>query len=446
VQLAFRHPPLAQFAARPAVVHERVSCGGRALSLPHVYHLPVESIRAAVPCGNLASRRGVSQPQNDAEGGAGSPLMAAAKTKVQAQFHAIVGSDDGEVKAAARALATELTPEGGDLACDIVDGAVQHVDEAVAKIHSAIEALLTFPFFGGEKLVWLKSASFLADDPMGRSESVIAALQRLTETLSGGVPESTRFLFSAVGVDKRRSFYKTLGKIAKVQVFDKLDASKGGWEEAAGELVVALARERGLRLSRGAEEIFVLSTGGDRRTIGNELEKLQIYLGDRREVTEEDVRLLVPQSAESVVFEIGNAIAARDLRRALDLLDQLLFQGETPIGIMYAAIIPTVRSLLLAKDLMARHRLTRPGQAFHFGKQLERLPAEAIAHLPRKKDGTVNTYSLGLAAIHADRYQVPELRAALEACLVTNVQLVTSSLKAEVALSQLLVKVIAPGR
>ncbi len=372
--------------------------------------------------------------------------MAAAKTKVQAQFYAVVGSDDGEVKATARDLATKLTPEGGDLACDIVDGAVQYVDEAVAKIHSAIEALLTFPFFGGEKLVWLKSCSFLADDQLGRSESVIDALLRLTETLNGGVPESTRFLLSAVGVDKRRSFYKTLSKLAKVEVYDKLDAGKDGWEEAAADLVGQLARERGLRLSAGASDLFVLSTGGDRRTIGSELEKLQLYLGDRREVTEEDVRLLVPQSAESVVFEIGNAIAARDLRRALDLLDQLLFQGETPIGIMYAAIIPTVRSLLLAKDLMARHRLTRPGAAFHFGKQLERLPAEATAHLPRKKDGNVNTYTLGLAAMYADRYRVAELRAALEACLETNVQLVTSSMDAEVALSQLLVKVIASGK
>jgi len=371
--------------------------------------------------------------------------MAATKTPPKTQIHAVVGSDDGEVKAAARALATKLTPEGGDMACDIVDGAVQYVDDAVAKIHSTIEALLTFPFFGGEKLVWLKSCSFLADDQMGRSESVIEALQRLTETLSGGVPETTRFLLSAVGVDKRRTFYKTLSKVAKVQVFDKLDASKSGWEESAAELVGELARERGLRLAGAASDLFVLSTGGDRRTIVNELEKLELYLGGRHDVTEEDVRLLVSQSAESVVFEIGNAIAARDLPRALDLLDQLLFQGETPVGIMYAAIIPTVRSLLLAKDLMTRHRLSRPGQAFQFGKQLERLPAEAIDHLPRKKDGTVNTYSLGLAAIYADRYRVPELRAALAACLETNIQLVTSSMDAEVALSQLLVKIIAPG-
>ena len=371
--------------------------------------------------------------------------MAAAKTKAQTQIHAILGSDDGEVKSAARDLAVRLTPEGGgDFACDTIDGAVQYADEAATRIHATIEALLTFPFFGGEKLVWLKSVNFLADDQLGRSQAVIEALEKLAETLSGGFPESTRFLLSAVGVDKRRTFYKTLTKLAKVEVFDKVDAGKSGWEEEAGALVDAMARERGLSLATEAGELFVLFTGGDRRTIGNELEKIDLYLGaDRRAVTIEDVRLLVPLSRAGIVFEIGNAIAERDLGRALGLLDQLLFQGETPIGIMYAAIIPTVRNLLVVKDLMTRHRLSKPAQPFFFGKTLDRLPADAIAHLPRKKDGGINSFALGLAAIHAHRYEVKELRLALEVCLETNIQLVSSSLEAEVALSQLLVKIIA---
>lgn len=372
--------------------------------------------------------------------------MPAAKTRAQTQFHAILGSDDGEVKRAASDLAVRLTPEsGGDFGCDVIDGAVQYADEAAARIHSTIEALLTFPFFGGEKLVWLKSASFLADDVLGRSQAVIEALEKLAETLTGGVPESTRFLLSAVGVDKRRTFYKTLTKLAKVEVFDKVDASKAGWEEEAAELVEAMARERGLRLAADASELFVLLTGGDRRVIENELEKLDLYLGPgRRMVAIDEVRLLVPLSREGVVFELGNAIAERDLNRALGLLDQLLFQGETPIGIMYASIIPTVRNLLVVKDLMSRHRLSKPAQPFFFGKTLERLPAEAVAHLPRKKDGGINGFALGLAAIHAHRYEVGELRAALETCLEANIQLVSSSLDADVALSQLLVKVIAP--
>ncbi len=369
--------------------------------------------------------------------------MAAVKTKAVAQICAVLGSDESEVKRAARELADAMTPaDGGDFGCDIIDGVADNADAAAGRIHQTIEALLTFPFFGGEKLVWLKSASFLADDPTGRSQTVTDALEKLAETLTGGLPESTRFLLSAVGVDKRRTFYKTLGKLGKIEVFDKVDAGKSGWEQVASEIVERSARERGLRLAPDALELFTLFTGGERRVIENELEKLDLYLGPaHREVRAEDVRQLVPLSREGVVFELGNALAERDLHRTLALLDQLLFQGESAIGILLVAIIPTVRNLLIVKDLMARHRLQRPAQPFFFGKTLERLPAEATAHLPRKKDGTVNVYSLGIAAAHAHRYTVRELRAALEACLATNVELVTSSLEPKIALCQLLVKI-----
>jgi DNA polymerase-3 subunit delta len=371
--------------------------------------------------------------------------MAAAKPKAKAQMHAIVGSDESEVKRAARALAEEMAPaSSGDFGQDVIDGLADNAEQAATRTHATIEALLTFPFFGGEKLVWLKNANFLGDSVTGRAQAVVEALEKLAQTLTAGLPEGTRFLLSATEIDKRRTFYKTLQKLAKVEVFDRLDATKSGWEEEAAALVQRLAEARRLHLAGEALELFTLFTAGDRRVIENELEKLDLYLGESaRDVSEEAVRLLVPMSRAGVVFELGNALAERNLQRALALLDQLLFQGESAIGIMLVAIIPTVRNLLLVKDLMARHKLARPAQPFFFGKTLERLPADAIAHLPRKKDGTVNAYSLGIAALHTQRYQVVELRAALASCLETNVQLVTSALEPKVALSQLLVKVIA---
>jgi DNA polymerase III subunit delta len=160
-------------------------------------------------------------------------------------------------------------------------------------------------------------------------------------------------------------------------------------------------------------------------------------------VTAADVRLLTPVSRAGVVFELGNALAARELQRALELLKQLIFQGEKEVGILLVAIIPTVRNLLLVKDLMTRHKLSKPAQPFFFGKTLERLPPEAIAHLPRTKEGKLNAYQLGLAAAHAHRYDVAELREALKDCLDANVALVSAPTDPQVILSQLLVRIIA---
>src|SRR5207248_6798752 len=111
------------------------------------------------------------------------------------------------------------------------------------------------------------------------------------------------------------------------------------------------------------------------------LEKIDIFLGKERRVNVDLVRELVPLSRAGVIFELGNALAERDLERALTLVRRLLDQGESAIGILLVAILPTIRNLLLAKDLMERHRLQRPHAPFQFISTLNRLPAAATEHL-----------------------------------------------------------------
>jgi DNA polymerase-3 subunit delta len=250
------------------------------------------------------------------------------------------------------------------------------------------------------------------------------------------------FLLSATEVDKRRSFYKTLGKYAEVQVLDKLDSSRSGWEEEATGLVQARAEQRKLRFDEDALDFFVLLTGGDTRQVENELEKIDVYLGKERRVALSQVRALVPLSRSGVIFELGNAMAERDLARALTLVRRLLDQGESAIGILLVAIIPTIRNLLLTKDLMERHRLARPSAPFSFISALNRLPASATEHLPRKKDGSINGYALGIAAMQAHRFQADQLIAGLEACLEANLQLVSTQLDHELILNQIVVKLL----
>jgi DNA polymerase-3 subunit delta len=370
------------------------------------------------------------------------------KTKAarnNANVYAVVGSDESAVKTAAAELAARLAPaDAGDFGVETIDACADSADQAAARIRSAIEALQTLPFFGGGKLVWLKNANFLGDSKLGGSAAVQEALEGLSETLEGDLGGGeVKFLLSAPEVDKRRSFYKALAKRAELQVFDKLDSSRRGWEAAAIDLVQSLGRQRGLRFDEEALDLFVLLTGGETRTINNELEKIDLFLGEReRRVTLENVRTLVPISRGGVVFELGNALAARDLDHALSLVRRLLEQGESAIGILLVAIIPTVRNLLLAKDLMQRHRLPRPSAPFSFISTLNRLPAEATAHLPRKKDGSINGYTLGMAAMQAHRFETDRLVAGLEACLTANLQIVTSQLDHELILNQVVVKLL----
>ena len=402
-----------------------------------------------------------------------------------ANIHAVVGSDEAEVKGVAAELAGQLTPkDAGDFGLEIIDGAADNADQAAARIRSTIEALQTLPFFGSIKVVWLKNANFLGDDQKARSAAVQSALEELSELLDLGLGSEITFLISATEVDKRRGFYKALVKRTELQVFDRLDSGRAGWEEEATEIVRQRAEKRKLQFDDDALDLFVLLTGGDTRQIENELEKIDIFLGStgglsasrtdssRGEpvgqagvspaqsrsadkmsagptarmavprVTVDLVREIVPLSRAGIIFELSNALAIRDLELALTLVRRLLDQGESAIGILLAAIMPTIRNLLLAKDLMERHGLQRPHSPFQFISAINRLPAKATEHLPRKKDGSVNAYALGIAAQYAHHFNTNQLINAMQACLTANVQLVTTQLDHELILTEVVVKLL----
>src|SRR5213595_2285685 len=402
------------------------------------------------------------------------------KTKAKsetASVYAIVGSDEAEVKHVAVELAQKLVPDdAGDFGLEIIDGVADNSDQAAGRIRSAIEALQTLPFFGSTKVVWLKNANFLGDDAKARSAAVQSALDELSELLDGGFDSGVTFLISATEVDKRRAFYKMLVKRAELQVFDRLDSGRAGWEEEATEIVRLRAKKQKLEFDDDALDLFVLLTGGDTRQIENELEKIDTYCSAgvgpvertgvspaepklaRRtsagatatmvvpRVTVDLVRELVPLSRAGIIFDLSNALALRDLELALTLVRRLLDQGESAIGILLAAVVPTIRNLLLAKDLMERHRLPRPHSPFPFISAINRLPAKATEHLPRKKDGSINAYALGIAAQHAHQFEANQLINAMQACLTANVQLVTTQLDHELILTEVVVKLLGPER
>jgi DNA polymerase III subunit delta len=370
------------------------------------------------------------------------------------RFFAIVGSDEGAVKKRAHELAAELAPkDAGDFGVDLLDGAVENTDQAVTRIHETVQAIQTLPFFGSAKLVWLKDVNFLGDSTVGRSTQVQTVLEQLKEILSDGLPSDVTVLLSATEVDKRRSFYKAISKLGRFEQFDRIDTSKSGWEEAVEGMAQHMAGERGLSFQPDALEAFARLAGADSRQIENEIEKIDLFLGGEvaessqpqqsRKIRLEVVRRLVAKTATGVIWELGNAIARRNLSEALDLLQQLLFQGETPMGILFAAIIPTMRNLLAAKELCVSNGLRPPQAPFQFGPMINRLPESSLSFLPRKKDGSINTYALGLAACEIHRFSIEELQQGLKDCLAANIRLVTTQLEPKLILSDLLVKLLA---
>ncbi len=375
------------------------------------------------------------------------PAPAASTSGVAAKpnIYAIVGSDDGRVKEEALRLHRELTGGVDDgFTHETIEGTADNSEGAFQICRSVVEALQTLPFFG-EKVVWLKNASFLLDDVTGRSERTLSGVESLKECLEAGLAPGIVFLLSATGIDKRRAFWKFLEKSAQVKAFDKIDTSRDGWQDEVAAVVEKKAKELGLRFEGDALELFIMLAGEATRQIGNELEKIDLYLGpDRREVTPDDVRKMVPLSRAGVVFEIGNALQNGNAARALELIDQQLERGENAIGLMRASIIPTVRNLFMAKVLSEKKLPTRNYR--DFAAAIDRLPEMERLWLPQKKAGGVNVYPLFLCLRGAEQFTLDGLRGAMESALKADRSLVTTGLDHRLVLHRLVAEVTAAAR
>jgi DNA polymerase-3 subunit delta len=372
-------------------------------------------------------------------------VAAKAKTSPQkaGNFFAVVGSDEGLVREKALLLYNQLTGGVDDgFTHETIDGIADNSESAFEICSSTVQALLTLPMFGGDKVVWLRNANFLADNVTGRSQRTEAGVESLRNTLEKGIPDGVKFLMTAQGVDKRRAFWKFIEKAADVQVHDRIDTSRDDWQDQVASLVSKRARELGLTFDRDAMALFVMLAGEQSQQIGNELEKLDLYLGpERREVTEDDVRVLVPLSRAAVVFEIGKAIQLGNAARAIQLIDQQLEADESAIGIMRASIIGVVRNLFMAKLIIEKFKVPT-GNYSAFSGGLNRLPESDRAWLPQKKDGSgVNVFPIFLAADNAKNFELSGLQHVMEASLKADQALVTTGLDHRLVLHRLIVEI-----
>ncbi len=105
----------------------------------------------------------------------------------------------------------------------------------------------------------------------------------------------------------------------------------------------------------GAREL-VDALGGDMMMISNELEKLILYVGDKKRVTLGDVETMVLAAKQRSLYELTDAISAKDRVRALETLDAILSTGEgddASIGHLYM-LAKTFRQMLVILERNVR--------------------------------------------------------------------------------------------
>jgi len=101
---------------------------------------------------------------------------------------------------------------------------------------------------------------------------------------------------------------------------------------------------------------LVDALGGDMMMISNELEKLLLYAADKKQIALDDVEALVSAAKQRSLYELTDAISAKDRVRSLAMLDAVLAASagdEGAIGLLYL-LARTFRQMLIIVERNVR--------------------------------------------------------------------------------------------
>lgn len=281
-------------------------------------------------------------------------------------IHLVCGSDDLTALRKAEELVARLCPpeeQAFGLETIVPGGEEKTADVVCTILRNTMQALLTAPFLGGSKTVYLKGAPFF--DPLtdpGRFADVKAETARLVDILKGGLPAGVSFVLLTNKVNKSTTFFKTFQTSGRVYEFNEATKSS----EAADSFLPRLdelLEEKGLTMRGDVLTAFVGRVGYNLRLAESEIEKLSLYLGDRTAVTVADVQLMVAAYKTSAFWEFANAFCTTNLTATLDVLRRLLAQNESPVALL-VNLQNTLRDMTILADCLTRGWAQLAGDKF----------------------------------------------------------------------------------
>lgn len=110
------------------------------------------------------------------------------------------------------------------------------------------------------------------------------------------------------------------------------------------------AKTIGVRITPEANSLLANFVGNNLRLLASEIDKLALYVGEGATINVADVRQLSAQVQEARIFDLTDALAQRNRKQALNILHDLLSDGEPPLKLI-STITSQVRTLLLVKEL-----------------------------------------------------------------------------------------------
>jgi DNA polymerase III, delta subunit len=182
-----------------------------------------------------------------------------------------------------------------------------------------------YPMFAERQVVILKEAQHMRD------------IDKLEPYIENPLPST---VFVVAYKEKKVDGRTKLAKLLKSKA--ELLSTKKMYDSQLPEWTSELVQSKGYTITQKAVLLLVDHIGNDLSRIDNEIEKLLVNLGDRKHITEDDIEKYVGISKEFNAFELQAAMAAKDLPRAMRIVQ---YFEANPKAAPIQMVLPTLYNL-----------------------------------------------------------------------------------------------------
>lgn len=184
-------------------------------------------------------------------------------------------------------------------------------------VNEIIDLAETLPFFAERRLIILEDT--------GLFKSAAAELADYIKDM----PDTTSMIFIESEVDKRNKLYKAVQSKGRVVELGRQD------ESTLLRWVAGNVKRENKQISENTVRHFLAKVGTDMENIQKELEKLFCYTMDKESITSEDVDTICTTQITNQIFDMVNAVADKNQKKALEYYYDLLALKEPPMRILF---------------------------------------------------------------------------------------------------------------
>jgi DNA polymerase-3 subunit delta len=218
------------------------------------------------------------------------------------------------------------------------------IDFAEHKILNEQEASFNLSVFYGKDAVWSEVINACRRYPMFADKQVVllkeAQQMRDIDKLEPYIEHPLESTIFVVGhKDKKMDGRSKLGKMLPKKTEHLVTKKIPDYQ--LPEWTSQLVHAKGFLITPPALAILVDHIGNDLNRLSNEIDKLTVNLGSRREIKEDDIEKYIGVSREFNVFELQSALAKKEMHKAIRIVEY--FEHNPKAGPIQA-ILPALHA------------------------------------------------------------------------------------------------------